>query len=224
MEASAGARCRPRTAWREAAQIAKAWKASGRGGPLKVVWTREDDIRGGYYRPMHVHRVEIGYDDKGRVLAWKHTIVGQSILMGTPFELFRVKNGVDAVTVEGVADTPYVAVQKSGYGRKALPRGHAFGVAVHESFDTVVAYVVEASVQDGQPVLHKVTAGVHCNTAVNPLAVEAQVPPIDVHIVPSTEPPTGVGEPGLPPLAPAFANAVAKLTGRPLRELPLRMT
>ena len=315
----------------EAAHIAKAWKAAGTGGPLKVVWSREDDIRGGYYRPMHVHRVDIGYDDKGQVMGWKHTIVGQSILMGTPFESFMVKDGVDSVTVEGVADTPYriplalevhhpkvnvpvlwwrsvghthtafvmetlvdeiarstgqdpvayrrtlidpkhkrhlaaldLAVQKSGYGKKALPKGRAYGVAVHESFGSVVAYVVEASMQDGQPLLHKVTAGVHCNTAVNPLAVEAQVqgaalmalsttlpgaaitlkdgvvqqssyadftvarmpqmPQIDVHIVPSNDPPTGMGEPGLPPLAPAFANAIAKLTGKSLRELPFRMT
>jgi isoquinoline 1-oxidoreductase beta subunit len=122
--------------------------------------------------------------------------------------------------------------------------------------------VVEASMKDGQPVLNKVTAAVHCNTAVNPLAIEAQLqgaalmalgttlpgaaitlkdgvvqqsnfsdytvarmpqmPPIEVHIVPSTEPPTGMGEPGVPPLAPAFANAIAKLTGKPLRELPFR--
>jgi isoquinoline 1-oxidoreductase subunit beta len=123
-----------------------------------------------------------------------------------------------------------------------------------------VAYVVEASVQDGRPVLHRVTAGVHCNRAINPRTVEAQVqgaalmglgmclpgaaitlkdgvveqqnfgdytvarltdmPAVEVHIVPSTEPPTGMGEPGLPPLAPAFANAISRLTGKPLRALP----
>jgi len=315
----------------EAAAVVKAWRASGKSGPLKIVWSREDDIRGGYYRPMHVHRAEIGFDEQGKVLGWKHTIVGQSILMGTPFEQFMVKNGVDSVMVEGVADTPYdvplaleihhpkvnvpvlwwrsvghshtafvmetlideiarkagkdpveyrrsllsekhtrhraaldLAVAKSGYGKKTLPAGHAFGVAVHESFNSVVAYVVEASVKDGQPVLHKVTAGVHCNTVVNPLSVEAQVqgaalmalgttlpgsaitlkdgvvqqsnfgdytvarmpqmPAIEVYTVPSTEPPTGMGEPGLPPLAPAFANAIVKLTGNPMRELPLRLS
>ena len=68
-----------------------------------------------------------------------------------------------------------LAVDKSGYGKKRLPAGRAWGVAVHESFDSVVAYVVEASVQDGRPVLHRVTAGVHCNLAVNPRSVEAQV-------------------------------------------------
>eukprot|EP01034_Spumella_vulgaris_P041887 gene41887-51914_t len=150
-----------------------------------------------------------------------------------------------------------LAVDKSGYGKRRLVPGRAWGVAVHESFESVVAYVVEASVRDGRPVLHQVTAGVHCNLAVNPRSIEAQVqgaavmglsmclpgaaitlkdgvveqsnfgdftvarmtdmPGFAVHIVPSAEPPTGIGEPGLPPLAPAFANAIARLTGKPLR-------
>jgi isoquinoline 1-oxidoreductase beta subunit len=156
-----------------------------------------------------------------------------------------------------------LAVDQSGYGKKTLASGRAWGVAVHESFESVVAYVVEASVKDGQPVLHRATAGVHCNLVVNPRTVEAQVqgaalmglsmclpgaaitlkdgvveqsnfgdfvlprisdmPEIAVHIVPSAEPPTGMGEPGLPPLAPAFANALAQLTGKPLRELPFKL-
>jgi isoquinoline 1-oxidoreductase beta subunit len=153
-----------------------------------------------------------------------------------------------------------LAVAKSGYGKKALPKGHAWGVALHESFNSVVAYVVEASIVDGVPKLHKVTAGVHCNLAVNPLTIEAQVqgavlmavgttlpgaaitlkdgvveqnqfsdytvarmndmPQVAVFIVPSADAPTGMGEPGLPPLAPAFANAVSRLTGKRLRKLP----
>ena len=156
-----------------------------------------------------------------------------------------------------------LAVDKSGYGKKQLPAGRAWGVAVHESFSSVVAYVVEASVKDGNPVLHRVTSGVHCNLAVNPRSIEAQVqgaammglsmclpgaaitfkdgvveqsnfgdypvarmtdaPAFDVHIVPSADAPTGMGEPGLPPLAPAFANAIAQLTGQPLRELPFKL-
>jgi isoquinoline 1-oxidoreductase beta subunit len=157
-------------------------------------------------------------------------------------------------------DALQLAVAKSGYGRRTLPTGHAWGVAVHESFETVVAYVVEATLKDGRPVLTNVTAGVHCNLVVNPRTVEAQVqgaalmglamclpghavtlkdgvvvqhnfhdfmlpritdmPAVAVHVVPSADPPTGMGEPGLPPLAPAFANAVAALTGRAPRQLP----
>jgi isoquinoline 1-oxidoreductase beta subunit len=153
-----------------------------------------------------------------------------------------------------------LAVEKSGYLRRRLPKGHAWGVAVHESFETVVAYVVSASLQNGQAKLHTVTAGVHCNLAINPKTIEAQVqggalmglgmciqnaaitlkdgvveqsnfgdyavarmtdmPQVSVHIVPSADPPTGMGEPGLPPLAPAFANAIAKLTGTTPRSLP----
>ena len=160
-------------------------------------------------------------------------------------------------------DALQLAVDKSRYGKTQLSEGRAWGVAVHESFSSVVAYVVEASVADGQPKLHRVTAGVHCNLAVNPLTVEAQVqgaaimglsmclagsaitlkdgvveqsnfsdytvaritdvPEFDIHIVPSAEPPTGMGEPGLPPLAPAFANAIARLTGKPLRQLPFNL-
>lgn len=314
----------------EACEVAKAARAAGLRAPVRTLWSREDDIRGGFYRPMHVHRARIGFDAQGRILAWDHVIVGQSIAAGTPFEPFLVKNGVDHSTVEGMRD-PYpipmrlsvhhpqqnvpvlwwrsvgsthtafvmetliddiaratgqdpvayrmrlfgsqaarhrsalqLAVDRSGYGRLKLPKGHAWGVAVHESFQTVVAYVVEASLQNGTPRLHRVTAGVHCNLAVNPRSVEAQVqgaalmglstclpgaaitlkdgvveqrnfgdfvvpritdmPQVAVHIVPSAEPPTGMGEPGLPPLAPAFANAIARLTGRPLRALPFSTT
>ncbi len=310
----------------EAAQVAKARHAAGKRGPVKMIWTREDDVRGGYYRPTHLHSVEIAHDGKGGVLAWKHVIVGQSITMGTPFEGFLVKNGADGTMTEGVAESAYpfpialevhhpkvnvpvlwwrsvghthtafvmetlvdelaragkidpvayrrqllakharhiaaldLAVEKSGYGKTVLPKGRAWGVAVHESFNTVVAYVVEVSIKDGRPVLHKVTAGVHCNLAVNPRTIEAQVqgalvmgvgmtlpgaeitlkdgvveqgnwndyrlpihvdaPKVDLHIVPSAEPPTGMGECGVPPIAPAMANAMAALTGKRIRSLP----
>lgn len=313
----------------EACGIAQAARKAGLNVPVRTVWSREDDIKGGYYRPMHLHRARIGFDAQGQVLAWDHAIVGQSIVGGTFFEGMMVKNGVDATAVEGMrapypvpmrltvhhpkqnvpvlwwrsvgsTHTAYVmetlideiaratkqdpvayrlkligdkhprhraalqlAVEKSGYGKKQLPKGRAWGVAVHESFDTVVAYVVEASVKDGQPVLHRVTAGVHCNLVINPRTVEAQIqgaalmglatclpgaaitlkdgevqqsnfgdyavpritdmPQITVHVVPSAEPPTGMGEPGLPPLAPAFANAIARLTGKTPRELPFKL-
>jgi isoquinoline 1-oxidoreductase beta subunit len=86
----------------EACEIARGTKV-----PVKVVWTREDDIRGGYYRPMYVHRVEAGLDAKGAIVGWNHAIVGQSIIAGTAFEPFMVKDGVDETSVEGVSDTPY---------------------------------------------------------------------------------------------------------------------
>jgi isoquinoline 1-oxidoreductase beta subunit len=313
----------------EACAIAKAAQTVGLKAPIRTLWSREDDIKGGYYRPMHLHRAHIGFDNSGKVLAWDHVIVGQSILTGSPFEGMMVKNGVDVTAVEGMR-APYplpmrltvhhpkqnvpvlwwrsvgsthtafvmetlidqiardtaqdpvayrmklfgdqhprhraalqLAVDQSGYGKKNLAAGRAWGVAVHESFESVVAYVVEASVKDGQPVLHQVTAGVHCNLVVNPRTVEAQVqgaalmglgmclpgaaitlkdgvvqqsnfgdyvvaritdmPAIAVHTVPSADPPTGMGEPGLPPLAPAFANALARLTGKALRELPFKL-
>jgi isoquinoline 1-oxidoreductase subunit beta len=317
---------------REAAGVAKALAATGVTAPVKVMWSREDDMRAGYYRPFTVHRAQIGFDDAGTILGWDHVIVSQSILAGSPFEPFMVQKGVDITTTEGMREpypvpmklsvhhpkhnvpvlwwravgsthTAYVmetlideiavatrqdpvayrmklmagdpksarhraalqlAVEKSGYGTRSLPAGSAFGVAVHESFESVVAYVVEARLSgggaDARPVLTRVTAGVHCNFCVNPKTVEAQVqgsvvmalattqpghritlkegvveqgnfhqlpmprmadaPPVDVHIVPSQDPPKGMGAPGLPPLAPAFANAVARLTGKRHRELP----
>ncbi|AKM31196.1 carbon monoxide dehydrogenase [Pandoraea faecigallinarum] len=315
----------------EAAQVAKAWRRAGHREPVKVIWSREDDIHGGYYRPMYVHRAEIGVDARGNVLAWNHTIVGQSILQGTPFEKMLVKNGIDGTSVEGVSGTPYavplrltlhspqvnvpvlwwrsvgnthtafvmetlidelaknagqdpvayryallgekhprhrealaLAVERSGYGKTKLPEGQAWGVAVHESFDSVVAYVVVAEMRNNAPRLVSAVAGVHCNFAVNPLTVAAQVegaalmglgttlpgaaitmkdgeieqsnfhqytvarltdmPAISVHIVASGDAPTGMGEPGLPPLAPAYANALAALTGKRLRALPFDMT
>ena len=313
----------------EACAVAKAAQGAGVTAPIRTLWSREDDIRGGYYRPMHLHTARIGFDADGRVTAWDHVIVGQSILAGSPFEPMMVKDGIDATAVEGMKEpyalpmrltvqhpkvnvpvlwwrsvgsthTAYVmetlideiarttkqdpvayrlkligdkhprhraalqlAVDKSGYGKKTLPAGQAWGVAVHESFNSVVAYVVEASLKDGKPVLHRATAGVHCNLVVNPRTVEAQVqggalmglsmclpgaaitlkdgvveqsnfgdfpvpritdmPQIAVHTVPSADAPTGMGEPGLPPLAPAFANAIARLTGKSLRELPFKL-
>jgi len=314
----------------EACNVAKAAQTAGISVPIRTLWSREDDIKGGYYRPMHLHTAKIGFDAQGKITAWDHVIVGQSILGGTPFEPMLVKDGIDGTAVEGMKE-PYeipmrltvhhpkvnvpvlwwrsvgsthtafvmetlvdeiarttkqdpvayrmklignehsrhkaalqLAVDKSGYGKKALASGRAWGVAVHESFNSVVAYVVEASVnKDGTPTLHSVTAGVHCNLVINPQSLEAQVqgaaamglsmclpgaaitlkdgvveqsnfsdfvvpritdmPQIAVYSVPSGDAPTGMGEPGLPPLAPAFANAIASLSGKPLRELPFKL-
>jgi len=221
----------------EAVHVARA-----AGVPVKVVWTREDDMRGGYYRPLFVHRIEAGLGPDGLPIAWKHTIVGQSILGGTPFEAM-VKNGIDETSVEGVVGSPYlaavrarritlhsprnevpvlwwrsvgnthsafamecmidelahaavqdplrfraamlkqkprhlhvleVAAEKAGWGSPA-PAGRARGLAVHESFGSIIAEVAEVSVDGKRIRVHKVTCAVDCGLAVNPLGVEAQV-------------------------------------------------
>jgi isoquinoline 1-oxidoreductase subunit beta len=311
---------------REAAQIAK----HVRGTPVKLVWSREDDVQGGYYRPMHVHRVEIGIDVDGMPVAWRHVIVGQSILAGTPFAAMMVKNGVDETAVEGTADTHYnipnfhvsahhptpnvpvlwwrsvghthnafvmetlidelatrakadpisyrrkllkadagklrraldLMDEKSAPWRTELPPRHAFGVSCHQSFGTGVACAVDVSIENQRPKIHRATIGVDTGTAVNPLTIESQfqagvafglsqlmakgaitfkdgrveqrnfdgyTPPyiqdapfaVDVHIVPSSEAPSGCGEPPVPVISPAVVNALATLTGKRYRSLPL---
>ena len=316
----------------EAASIAK--EIGKRGTPVKLVWTREDDMRAGYYRPAYYHVLRAGLDAQGNVAGWQHRIVGQSILAGTAFESAMVKNGVDATSVEGAASLPYaiadlqvdlhspqigvpvqwwrsvgsthtaystetfvdelaaaagkdsvafrkallagkakhlsvleLAAAKAGWG-EPLAAGkagekRARGVAVHESFGTAVAQVVEVSVRpDNTFRVDRVVCAVNCGLAVNPDNVRAQMeggigyglsaalygaitikdggaaqsnfhdyrvlrinemPAVEVHIVPSTDKPTGVGEPGVPPIAPAIANALAAATGKRLRVLPLSL-
>jgi len=223
----------------EAVAVAKA-----AGVPVKTVWTREDDIHGGYYRPAFLHRIEAGLDGKGSVAAWRHTIVGQSIAQATGFEKMLVHDGIDATSVEGASDSPYLdavaarlvtlhtpqvpvpvhfwrsvgnthtafamecmidelawaagrdplefraallaqkprhlkalqtAAQNAGWGTPP-PSGHARGLAVHESFGTIVAECAEVSVDADKRIrVHKVSAAVDCGMAVNPLALEAQI-------------------------------------------------
>jgi isoquinoline 1-oxidoreductase beta subunit len=306
----------------EAVKIAKAAKA-----PLQLIWTRDDDMRAGYYRPMWHSRLRGGLDAQGDIVAWAHTIVGQSFIAGTPFEPFIIKDGIDGTSVEGAADMPYsivwkqidlhttkvgvptlwwrsvghshtafvvesfldelahqskadplalrrkllagksrhlgvldLAAEKAGWGRP-LPAGHAQGLAVHHSFASYVAMVAEVSLADGRPRVHRMTVAVDCGSTINPDTVKAQLegavgfgltaalyseitlkdgrveqsnfhdyrllrihemPAVDVHIVPSTEPPSGVGEPGVPPVAPALCNALFRLTGKRIRRLPIR--
>ena len=307
----------------EAAAIAKA--IEGRA-PVKLVWGREDDMRAGYYRPMYYHALEAGVDAEGSLTAWRHVIVGQSILTGTAFESAMVKDGIDATSVEGAANLPYavpnllvelhspkigvpvqwwrsvgsthtafatecfldeiaVATGKDPFAlRRSLLRGHprhlaalelaakqagwgrplqkdrARGIAVHESFDTVVAQVVEISRRKDAIHVDRVVCAVDCGVAVNPNIVAMQMesgigfglsaalsgaitlkdgvveqsnfhdytvlrinqmPRIEVHIVPSSAKPTGVGEPATPVIAPALANALVALGGKPARALPL---
>jgi isoquinoline 1-oxidoreductase beta subunit len=89
----------------EAVSVAKALGANGT--PVKLQWTREDDIRGGLYRPLYLHRLEAALDNNGKLVGWQHRIVGQSIMAGTAFAAVMVKNGIDGTSVEGAANLPY---------------------------------------------------------------------------------------------------------------------
>lgn len=315
----------------EAAQIVK---ATGGRAPVKMVWLREDDMRAAYYRPLNHHRLEAALDAQGRLVAWRHRLVGQSIMKGSAMEPAMVKNGIDATSVEGASSLPYaipnlqvelhtpedipvpvlwwrsvgsthtaystevfldqvakaagkdpvalrlellaahprhagvlkLAAEKAGWGQPLAPgqdgarRGR--GVAVHESFRSYVAQVVEVTVaKDGSVKVDRVVCAVDCGVAINPDNVRSQVeggvgfalsaalygeitlkegrveqgnfdqypilrinemPKVETYIVPSAEAPTGMGEPPVPPLAPALANAIAAATGKWLTRLPLR--
>jgi isoquinoline 1-oxidoreductase beta subunit len=307
----------------EAVSIAKAYGAEGTA--IKLQWTREDDIRGGLYRPMYFHKLEAGLDANQELIAWRHVIVGQSIMDGTILAA-TIKDGIDATSVEGAATIAYeiphvtvdLATTKTGvpvlwwrvvgsshttlaveafidevahaagqdpfeFRRKLLakeprmkgvldlvaekagwttplPKGRGRGIAVAEAFKTFVAQVVEVSVKDsGQIKVERVVCAVDCGTPINPDVITAQMeggigfalgavlwgdislsngkvqqsnfndyrvlrmnemPKVEVHIVPSTEAPTGVGEPGVAPLGPALANAIFAATGKRMHELP----
>lgn len=317
----------------EAVAIALAARAHGFEAPVKMVWTREDDMHAGHFRPLYLHRARLGFDAAGQLLAWEQRIVGQSILHGTAFESVMVKDGIDATSVEGAADLAYAvpalrvelhtpsditvpvqwwrsvghshtafvtetlideAAAVAGADPVAFRRGllaerprhrgvldlvaqragwetplasaaagerRGRGVAVHESFNTYVAQVVELTVAtDGRYRIDRVVCAVDCGLAINPDVIKAQMeggigfalamalhgaitlkagvveqsnfdsypvlrinemPVVEVHIVPSAEKPSGVGEPGVPPLAPALANALFAATGQRLRSLPL---
>jgi isoquinoline 1-oxidoreductase subunit beta len=89
-----------------AAELAEVAKAIGPSRPVKLIWTREDDMRGGYYRPMFMHRLRGAIRD-GKIVAWANTVVGQSFIQGTPFAPMVMKDGIDPLTVEGSRELPY---------------------------------------------------------------------------------------------------------------------
>jgi isoquinoline 1-oxidoreductase subunit beta len=308
----------------EAVSIAKAYGADGT--PIKLQWTREDDIHGGLYRPMYFHKMEAGLNAQNELTGWHHVIVGQSIMAGTIFAA-GVKDGIDSTSVEGAANIGYaipniavdlsttkagvpvlwwrvvgsshttfavetfidevahaagadpftfrrkllehqprmkgvleLAADKAGWSSAPLPKGRGRGIAVCEAFNSFVAQVAEVSVDDaGRVKVDRVVCAVDCGTAVNPDIIKAQMeggigfglgaalygaitlkdgrveqnnfndyrvlrmneaPKVEVYIVPSSEKPTGVGEPGVAPVGPAVANAVFAATGKRMYVFP----
>jgi isoquinoline 1-oxidoreductase beta subunit len=302
------------------------------------VWTREDDMRHDFYRPVTLHVFEGAVDEAGRPVAWSHIVAGQSIMARylpswmpefAANRMGMLKHGADPTSIEGAENIPYgianvrvdyrraefpmpvgfwrsvgssqnafatecfvdeladlagqdpvafrralladkprhravldLAAEKSGWGTP-VPAGRARGIAVAESFGSFVAEVAEVSVTNGMVRVHKVTCAIDCGQVVNPDIVTAQMegaitygltaalkgeitlekgrvkqgnlldypllrmdemPEVAVYIVPSTENPGGVGEPGTPPIAPAVANAVSALTGTRVRRLPIRLS
>ena len=298
--------------------------------PIKTIWTREEDIQGGYYRPLFTHKIVAGLDKEGMPTGFNMRIVGQSIADGMPiFGPVWTRAGYDSLSVSGAAHMPYsiahrrielhtptvpmpvlwwrsvnegqnvfarecfldevafaggkdplalrqtlladqarhlqvlnMAAEKAGWGQ-ALEKGRAQGIAMQASFGSYVAQVAEVSVTANNDItIHRIICAVDCGIAVNPLNVRAQIegaiifglsaaldgeitieegkvqqsnfhdyrvlrmnatPDIQVHIVNSAEAPGGIGEPGLPPIAPALANAIFAAVGKRVRKLPIRL-
>lgn len=296
------------------------------GKPVKLIYTREDDMAAGFYRPASVARLEGAVDASGRLTMLKAGVGSPSIMAASGFMQIP-PSGVDPFALEGLSDHPYdipnqriaygrrepgpqvwfwrsvghsqngfftegfidelavaakkdpfefrrsllgksprhkgvleLAAAKAGWGSK-LPAGMGRGIAVVSSFGSYVAEVAEVSVAaDGTPRVHRILAAVDCGQVVNPEIVKRQVegavvygltaalygrisfkngrvqqgnfndyamlrmnhmPQVEVHILPSTEAPGGIGEPGTPPAAPAVANAIFAVTGKRIRSLPI---
>ena len=319
------------------------------GKPIHLMWTREDDIRNGFFRPASLMRIKAGLDAQGQMIAWQARRVGGNItpeLLANvmPAILPSVGDGVidwavgladgafggwmvDGTSVEGLFEDyevanlqvrhitrdhglPLAYWRSVGHSYTAFakecmmdelaaagglhpvafrlrhtrgkprlnrvirvagehmakmrpPTGRHLGFAAHSSFGTDVAEVAEVSLQGGSVRVHRVLCVVDCGRAINPDIVRAQMegavmygltaalhgdlelvngeirqsnfhdypilrmneaPAVDVVIIDSDADPTGVGEPGLPPIAPAVANALYAATGQRLRSLPLRLS
>jgi isoquinoline 1-oxidoreductase beta subunit len=304
-------------------------KAVGDATPVKLVWTREDDMAAGCYRPLTHHAVRVAVDKDGYPAAWRHRIATQSIMKGSPMgggklddtavegtkgsPYFKATPAVDAQVILPDAGVPVsfwrsvgathtafamehtveqlarragkdpveyrralyrkagaarhlaalnLAADKAGWTTPA-PAGWTRGVAVHESFGTVVAQVAEVKLVDGVPKVGRVVTAIDCGTAVAPDQIAAQMeggtcyglsaalysqitlkdgrvqqgnfdsyrplrnseaPTVETYIVPSTAAPSGAGEPGTPVIAPAVANALLAITGKPTTSLPFLKT
>jgi isoquinoline 1-oxidoreductase beta subunit len=303
----------------EAVSVSKAVHA-----PVKVIWSREDDTKHGFYRPATYNRLAAGLDAQGKPVAWSHHIVAPPILI----KFGPLQNGTDGTSIDGAADIPYafpnvfvdqvaadlpgiplgfwrsvgasqnafvvecffdevaaaagrdpyelrrellqakprhlrtleLAATKAGWGTP-LPPGHGRGIAIAEWEPTVCAEVAEVSVAaDGSVRVHRVVCAVDCGPVVNPDTIAAQMqggvvfglsaalygeitvdrgrvtqgnfndyamlhmpemPVVEVHIVPSTDAIGGIGEPSVPPTAPAVCNAIFAATGKRIRSLPI---
>ncbi|HYX68819.1 MAG TPA: xanthine dehydrogenase family protein molybdopterin-binding subunit [Terriglobales bacterium] len=295
------------------------------GAPVKVLWTREDDMHHDFYRPLSYHKLSGGLDAQGNPVVWTHRVVAASI---SAYNFGPLKDGKDQSLAEGT-EIPYaipnvlvdyhvapdnivpvgwwrsvyntqtayanecfmdelaaaagrdpvdfrlkllpehsshrsvlqLAAEKAGWG-KPLAGGRTRGAAVHNSFGSTVAEIAEVSVEKNEVKVHRVVCAVDCGIAINPDSIEAQVqgaivlglgaalkgeitvengrvqqdnfndypvlmademPEVEVYILPSTEPPQGIGEPGTPPITPAVCNAIFAATKKPVRQLPIRL-